>query len=137
MQVLMYPGTYYNQPTESLLNFGDDCYMLPQGKLTALWFHQQYADHKTNHYNLSDQDDYDRAVDTIQPPPKAAAPVDTSNVEFPVITQKYLNLWEAEDLSNLPFTQLVVAEYDPLRDEELLFMEVLSFLFSFNSNIKS
>ena len=94
--------------------------MLPQGKLTAQWFHEQYFDHTTNHFRLADEDDTDANIDLLQPS-------DPQTVNgYPVVTQPYLNPWAADSLANLPFTHMIAAEFDPLRDENVLLVDVRS-----------
>ena len=119
-QVLLYPGTYYNQTTPSFELYGDDAYMLPQGKYTAKWFHDQYFDHRTNLYDLVDDDEYDNDVFSLLPPEQK----EESISEYPNVSQPYLNLWAADSLENLPFTHMITAEYDILHDEDILLARV-------------
>ena len=120
-QVLLYPGTYYNESTPSFEKYGDDAYMLPQGKYTAKWFHDQYCDHRTNLYNLNDDDEYDRDAHYAKPTPTETI----LDLEFPNITQPYLNPWASHSLSDLPYTHMIAAEYDPLHDEDILLAKAL------------
>lgn len=120
-QILLYPGTYYNQSTNSFEKYGDDAYMLPQGKLTAKWFHDQYFDYKTNHYLLADSDDYDKNIDLLD---ENDCILKYNDSEYPYVTQPYLSPWTANSLSDLPFTHMIAAEYDLLHDENVLLVHV-------------
>lgn len=98
--------------------------MLPQGKLTAKWFHDQYFDYTTNHYDLSDDDDFDKNIDLLE---DKSLPNDING--YPNVTQQYLCPWAAKSLENLPFTHMIAAEYDILHDENVLLIEVFTSFF--------